>query len=154
MSARCVMGTSLWPAGQRCSLIRHRLIDNSSTGCSDNSKLTVEKREEVKASDREGLDGVVRSGCGHALPPSTVSVALSLSWCFPVAKMTDFAHRTRFQQDAVSKVHGSASVLTGEVGIFAVKVQNETQTPVRVHFGSSVPAALVPDRYALLFVLN
>lgn len=68
--------------------------------------------------------------------------------------MTDFAGRTRFQQDAVSKVHGTASVLTGEVGIFAVKVQNETQPPVWFHFGCSLLAALVPDRYALLFVLN
>lgn len=67
--------------------------------------------------------------------------------------MTDFAHRTR-QQDDVSEVYGTASALTGEVGIFTLKVQNETQPPVRFHFGCSLLGALVPDRYALLFFLN
>lgn len=70
--------------------------------------------------------------------------------------MTDLAHRTRFQQDAVWKVYGTASVLTDEVGFFPVKVQNETQPPVRFHFGCSLLAVLVPDRYALfkMFVLS
>lgn len=134
-------------AGQRCSLFQHRLIDNSSTGCSDNSKLIVEKARGGKTYREGGFEWSCSVGLSPCSPLAhRLSSAQLVLTCFPAAKMTDFAHRTRFQQDAFSRVHGTASVLTSEVGFFAVKVQNEKQPPVRFHFDCSLLAALVPDR--------
>lgn len=80
MSARCVMG-------HHCDL-RDSAVPWFSTGWLTTRRPAAritqprswKKREEVKPSDREGSNGVVRSGCRHALPQHTVSVALNLSW--------------------------------------------------------------------------
>lgn len=122
--------------GRRCALIQHRLIDDSLLG-------------QVKADrgqpDRQGGSG---GGSPRSPPAHRLSSAPLVLTCFPAAKMTDFAGRTRFQQPK-SKALGTASVLTGEVGFFAVKVQNETQPPVRLHSGSCLPG-----RYALLLAFK
>lgn len=107
------------------------------------------KREEVETYRQGGFGW----RCWPCSPPARrLSGARRVPTRFPAANMSHSAGRTRFQQDAVSKVRGTAS--TGEVGIFPVKVEDETRPPVRFRFGSPLLAALVPDRYALLFVLN
>lgn len=59
--------------------------------------------------------------------------------------MTDFVHTSRFQ-DNVLTVDGSGSVLLGEVGLLATRVQNGTQPPVLCEDGYSLLAALVSVR--------
>lgn len=151
MRPGCVMRASLWPAGQRCILIQQRVMDRSPTGCSNNSSLMVDAAGGGETYRQWGFAWSCSARLSPCSPPARrLSSGQLVLTCFPAAKMTDLAHRTRFQQDAVWKVYGTASVLTDEVGFFSVKVQNETQPPVRFRVGCSLLAVLVPDRYALL----